>query len=294
MAKNNYVIITSARNEERNIERIIQSVLSQTALPSKWVLIDDCSSDSTPEIISKYEKRHKLITLIQNINRRSRSFDSKAIAIQEAYKLVTSLPFDYIGNVDADVSFKPAYFERLIRHFSCNPNLGIAGGIIQENINGKFCEQMMSRNSVAGAIQLFRRSCYEVIGGYRPLSFGGIDALAEISARMHGWDVETFYELKVLHHRRVGEAGGNLIKGRFKSGIKDQRLGYHPFFQILRILYRVKDRPYLIGSTLQLAGYFYAVMSGKASEVPFEVRQFVRKEQILRIMAWLKSLLSAG
>ena len=222
-----------------------------------------------------------------------RDFSSKVMAINEAYPKLLGLTYDFIGNLDADVSFKADYFAKLIERFDSNQKLGIGGGIICEETNGVFDEQRISKNSVAGAVQLFRRRCYEDIGGYKPLKNGGVDSLAEICARMNGWDVETFIELKVLHHRRVGNGATSLLSARFKDGIKFHQLGYHPIFQIIRLAYRLTDRPYLLGSAFQLVGYIYALFNKKEIKVPADVREYVRNEQMKRLFCALNGFLKS-
>ena len=102
---------------------------------------------------------------------------------------------------DADVTFDENYFESILTQFHENPSLGISGGVICDVINGKINHHVISADwSVSGAIQLFRRKCYEDIGGYIPIK-RGIDAIAEVMARMQGWEVRSFPEFKVLHHR---------------------------------------------------------------------------------------------
>ncbi len=111
-------------------------------------------------------------------------------------------------------------------------SLGLAGGIILEEVGDRFVPQLISANSVAGAVQCFRRRCYEDFGGYLPMEIGGIDSMAEIMARMHGWDVHTFADLMVRHYGRVTTGARNVLATRFKKGRINHALGYHPLFQL--------------------------------------------------------------
>jgi len=218
-------------------------------------VVNDGSTDRTDEIVERYARNHSLIQPVRAGEKSERNCSSKVKAFKAGYGLLGDTKYDYIGNLDADVSFGPEYFEQVLKRFEENAELGIGGGIIQELIDGEYVTQTISLNSVAGAVQLFRRHCYEDIGGYIPIKEGGIDAAAEIMARMRGWKTQTFPELKVLHHRRVAIGKGNILSMRFRTGRTNRLLGYHPLFQMLSSLYRIKQRPYLLGSLLILSGY---------------------------------------
>ncbi len=278
-----YVLITPARNEEAYIESTILSVVSQTILPKKWVIVSDGSNDHTDEIVCKYADKYKFLQLIRLERKNNRNFSSKVNAINMGYKQLKNIEYDSIGNLDADVFFDKNYYENILQKLEQNQKLGIAGGIILEKIKGKYFPQKISLNSVAGAVQLFRRKCYEEIGGYLPITIGGIDAFAEIMARKMGWEVQTFPEIKVFHSRRVGKGKENILKAIFHQGIEFYALGYHPLFQLVRCIYRIKDKPIIVGSMLILCGYFYAFISKYKREVPDDVISFLRKEQLKRI-----------
>ena len=257
MDTQNYVIITPARNEEAYIEKTIQSVISQTILPRKWVIVSDGSTDRTDEIVNQYVKDFTFIELLRAGGDQDHNFGSKVNAFNAGYETLGDVQYDYIGNLDADVSFDKNYFERIIEKFEKNNNLGIGGGIILELVNGKYITQNISLNSVAGAVQLFRRTSFEAIDGYLPLEYGGIDAAAEILARAKGWQVQTFPELEVLHHRRVITGQGGIMKLKFRHGINHYLLGYSPLFEITRCLWRITERPFFVGHLLILCGFFW-------------------------------------
>ena len=167
------------------------------------------------------------------------------------------LKYDFIGNLDADVSFEPRYFELLFEKFTCNHKLGLGGGFICEEKNGKFVGRTMNNlRSVPHAIQMFRRECFEGIGGYIPLKYGGPDWCAEVMARMRGWEVSSFEDIKVLHHRPTTSAEG-YYRGAFRSGLMDHSMGSHPIFEIFKCFRRARISPIIIGSFLRLIGYMY-------------------------------------
>jgi len=287
MEHKSYVLITPARNEEAFIEKTIQSVISQTVLPKKWVIVSDGSTDKTDEIVKKYLPDYPWMELIRMPEHRDRSFAAKTTCFNAGYQRLNGIQYDIIGNLDADVSFQPSYYQSIITLFANNNKLGIAGGIIQELINNKYICQNISLNSVAGAVQLFRKECYEKIGGYIPMEYGGEDAAAEILARMNGWEVRTFPEYKVLHHRRVTTGKSNIIATRFYQGTTNYLLGYSSIFHIMRSLFRIMGKPFFIGSIVSIIGYYYAYFQRRKRKLPDNAIRFLRNEQIGRLRSYI-------
>ena len=283
MFSSKYILITPARNEEAHIERTIKSILAQTLPPIKWIIVSDGSKDRTDEIVNSYKAHHDVIQLIRVQGNEQRNFCSKVDAINAGYKEIGPIEYQFIGNLDADVSLCPDYYERVIEKFSNNSKLGIAGGIIIELDGKKPISQNISLNSVAGAVQLFRRQCFLQTGGFIPMEFGGEDALLEIVARMDGWEVQTFPAIEAFHHRHTGRAGGNLLKSRFREGKMFYALGYHPIFYMIRSLYRVIDKPYFWGSMFQIYGYLWSTMKKTERPIPQKVVEYLREEQIQRL-----------
>ncbi|MGA7838083.1 MAG: glycosyltransferase [Ignavibacteriaceae bacterium] len=275
-----YVLITPARNEADYIEKTIKSVINQTILPQKWIIVSDGSTDRTEEIVNYYISKFNFIELLKKKNNEDRNFGSKARAISIAYNKLRELDFELIGNLDADVSLDVNYYERMLIEFEANPNLGIAGGVRYDLIKGRFIKLNCAPDSVGGPFQLFRRECYEEIGGYKPSRFGGIDAIAEISARMNGWEVKMFPQYKILHYRPTGTATDNVLKQKFRAGIRNYSLGYHPLFLFLRSYKTITIKPYFFGSIIILFGYLWASMRRFPRPVSKEFVKYLRLEQI--------------
>jgi poly-beta-1,6-N-acetyl-D-glucosamine synthase len=292
MSYKDYVLVTPAKNEQAHIERAIEAVVSQTIRPKKWVIVNDGSVDQTEEIVTRAACHHSFIELVRAAGKGQRNFGSKVKAFQAGYCRLKGEAYDFVGNLDADVSFMPDYYEQVLDKFQTNPDLGVAGGIVYELIGHKFVPQRMSLNSVAGAVQLFRRRCYEDIGGYIPIQTGGIDAAAEIMAKTHGWTVQTFLEFPVYHHRRVSTGKKTILSTRFCEGVTNYLLGYHPLFQVVSSAYRVLDRPYLIGSISTLSGYGWACMKRYQRSMPADTIKHLRSEQIARMTFSLRGALN--
>jgi biofilm PGA synthesis N-glycosyltransferase PgaC len=280
----NYALVTPAKNEEACIQGTIEAVVSQAVLPQRWIIVSDGSVDRTDEIVRTYAQKYSFIQLLRIGEKRQRDFGSKVRAFAAGYDQLQGTSFEFVGNLDADVTFDRSYYEQVLQKFRANPKLGVGGGIVSELVGNRFVKQIQSaRYSVAGAVQLFRRDCYEAIGGYVPISRGGIDAAAEIMARMHGWEVQTFPEIHVRHHRRMSTGGATILQTRFRRGISNYILGYHPLFQIAASLSRLGEKPFLIGSTCTLFGYGWSCLRKYKRALPGDVVRFLRAEQIARI-----------
>ncbi len=277
-----YVLVTPAHNEESYIEKSIKAVISQTILPSEWIIVSDRSTDATDKIAEKYAAEYPFIRLIKLPPGEGRDFASKVIAFRSGYQALTAADYEYVGNLDADVSFAPDYYESVIRRFEEEERLGIAGGVILELIGGSFRKQISGLHSIAGAVQLFRRECFEQIGGFVPIRFGGEDSVAEVMARMKGWDVRAFNELEVYHHRRVSGSAG-LLKARFRCGIMHYQIGYHPAFQLASTVYRLSERPFVIGSLLTLVGYGWASIRRVERPLSEAFVRYTAAEQLSRL-----------
>lgn len=278
-----YVLITAARNEQDYIEKTILSVIAQTKKPEKWVIVSDGSLDNTEEIVRKYEKDYSFIKLVVKISSEGRDFASKVYAIQLGLELLDNIDYDFIGILDADVSFENNYYSSLIDEFRKNPILGIAGGKYFDIVEGKLIPIYSSPYSVRGATQFFRKECFNSIGGIKPMKYGGEDGLACVSARMHGWELENFGYLTVLHHRPTGTSGRNLLKTRVHDGFVEYHLGFHPLFQFVKSIRRIKQKPFLLGSLLRIYGFWLANFKKERRFVSDEFIKFIRTEQLKRI-----------
>ena len=278
-----YVLITPARNEAHFIELTIKSVIAQTVRPLKWAIVSDGSTDGTNEIVSRYAADHPWIELVRTPERAERHFAGKVHAFNAGYALVRDLEYDVIGSVDADISFGEDYFSFLLQKLAGNASLGLVGTPFREGPNQIYDYRFSSIEHVSGACQLFRRECFEMIGGYLPLKGGGIDLVAVVTSRMKGWQTRTFTERACIHHRKMNSAMNQGLKLNFKWGQSDYRLGSHPAWQLFRCFYQMRNRPYVAGGLLTFAGYYYALISRRPRSVSAEFVAFRGKEQMHRL-----------
>ncbi len=283
-----YALVTPVRNEADHVGRTIDAVAAQTLLPQRWVIVSDGSTDATDDIVRKRAASLPFLRFVRRDADAERDFNSKVLAIREGLAQLAGVEYEFIGNLDGDVSFAPDYFEKLLAHFTVEPRLGIAGGLIHEGAGLTSRAQFVNTgHSVAGAVQMFRRTVYEQIGGYPPLRHGGEDAAAEIMARMHGWQTHTFSELLVHHHRPTGVEGRGVLRSFFDLGRREALLGYHPLFEFLRSINRMLAPPIVLGGLVQFAGYTAAKLRGESPVLPKDCVAFLRSEQMRRIRALL-------
>ena len=287
-----YVLISPARNEEKNIEKTIQSMINQTHLPLKWVIVNDGSTDSTATIVRGYLPRHSWIELVDMPVRRDRSFAAKVNSFNAGYERVKHLNYEVIGNLDADLSFEKDYLEFLMGKFAEDSSLGVAGTIFKEDGGySSDTDSFEGQTHVAGGCQLFRRKCFEQVGGYIPNKAGGIDWIAVTTARMLGWRTRSYREKWFFHHRSLGTAERSILASGFSYGEKDYYLGGHPLWELFRVLYKTTKKPYVIGGAVLGLGYLWAWLRRTPRPVSRELMRFHRGEQMVKLKTILKSLL---
>jgi len=289
-----YVLITPARNEEAFIENTLASMVAQTLVPERWVIVDDGSTDRTGAIVQAYVERYPWIELVQRPQRQDRNFAGKAHAFNAGLEQVRSFQFEVIGNLDADISFEHDYFEFLLSKFAEFPRLGVAGTAMREANYDAVTDSFYNDNDVFGACQLFRRTCFEQVGGYTPIKWGGIDWVAVRTARLKGWQTRSFRDKLFYHHRPMGATEANTWKARFDYGRKDYFLGNHPFWQVFRVSFQMMKRPYVVGGLLLLSGYFYSFASRIQRPVAPELLRFHRREQLERLKQLMLHFLKTG
>lgn len=286
-----YALITSAKNEEHNLPRAIESVLAQTVRPERWVIVDDGSTDRTAEIGERYVAQHPWIVVLRRPPRLQRSFAGKAHAVNFGLEQLSDLALDVVGNLDADVSFASDYMEFLLDRFAADPELGVAGTPFLEEGYDSARDSFEGENFVAGPLQLFRVSCFAQIGGYVANHAGGVDWIAVMTARMMGWTVRSFPEKRFHHHRPMGTAERNPLSALFSYGEKDYYLGGSPLWQLFRVTYRLAKRPYVCGGLALLMGYTWAAIRRVKRPVTPELMRYHRANQMKKLRAVLRSVL---
>jgi poly-beta-1,6-N-acetyl-D-glucosamine synthase len=204
---------------------------------------------------------------------------------------VRSLPFEVLGNLDADVSFEPDYMAFLMQKFSEDPALGVAGTPFTEEGYDSMKDSFEGENYVAGPCQLFRYRCFQEIGGYVPNRAGGVDWIAVMTARMKGWTVRSFAEKRFHHHRSMGTAEKSALSALFSYGEKDYYLGGSPVWQLFRVGYRMTKKPILTGGLALMFGYCSAALRRMKRPVSTDLMRFHRREQMKKLKGVFRALL---
>jgi biofilm PGA synthesis N-glycosyltransferase PgaC len=287
-----YILVTPARNEEARLEQTIRSIVAQTHRPDLWYIVDDGSTDRTAEIVRGAAKAHPWISLVQRPLHVDRSFAAKVQAFNAAYEQLQSVDFDVIGNMDADVSIEPRYMAFLMSRFDEDESLGVAGTpFVQDNGYDSARDSFEGENYVSGGCQMFRRACFEEVGGYVPNREGGIDWIAVMTARMKGWKVRCFPELRYHHHRILGTAEKSQLAAIFNYGERAYFLGGSPIWQTFRVVYRIMKPPFLFGGLALGAGYCWAWFRRTKRPVSLDLIRFCRQDQMNRLRAIFSSIL---
>lgn len=289
-----YLLITPARNEAQFIELTIQSVVAQTVRPMRWVIVSDGSTDGTDEIVRKYVTEHPWIELVRMPDRRERHFAGKVQAFNAGYAKVQHLEYDVIGSLDADISFDPDYFFFLLGKLAEDREFGLVGTPFKDGPNPIYDYRFVNIEHVSGACQLFRRDCFERIGGYVPVKGGCIDHIAVLCARLNGWKTRTFTEKVCFHHRPMGTAQSSMLVARFRNGWKDYIIGNHPLWELFRAIYQMTKPPIFCGGFLLLSGYVWALIRRVERPVSHELVAFQRREQMSRLKKFFSRSKTVG
>lgn len=288
-----YVLITPSRNEEAFIEKTIESVIHQTVLPLKWVIVNDGSTDSTGAIAERYAAEYDWIEVVNRPVRKERNFAAKVHAFNAGQERLKDVVYELIGNLDSDVLLDKDHFEFLLGKFREDPRLGVAGTVFSEEGGySSATDSFEGQNYVSGQCQVFRRECFEEIGGYFANKAGGIDWIAVMTARMKGWKTRSFREKSFFHHRPLGTAERSVLAASFSYGRKDYFLGGHPLWELFRVSYRMTKRPYLVDGLALGLGYGLAAVRRLKRPVSKELMAFHRREQMRKLKAIVRRVLT--
>jgi poly-beta-1,6-N-acetyl-D-glucosamine synthase len=279
-----YVIITPARDEREHIQKTIDSVVSQTIRPRKWVIVNDGSRDDTGSIVDRAANLHPWISVVHRPDRGSRKAGGGVMeTFYEGYRVLRSEMWDFLIKLDGDLSFDPDYFAKCFERFRAEPKLGIGGGTICIEKNGELIEESKGdpRFHVRGATKIYRRGCWEAIDGL--LRETGWDTLDELKANMLGWQTRTFPDIKLQHWRESGGADG-AWKNWFKNGRANYIVGYHPVFMLSKCAKRLFDRPYGLASVALFCGFISGYLNRAPRVSDAELIRYLRQQQIARLM----------
>jgi poly-beta-1,6-N-acetyl-D-glucosamine synthase len=278
-----YVLVTPARDEAANLKRLAPCVVEQTIPPAAWIVVDDGSTDGTDRLVAELAREHAWIqgmaspaaSEAASALRQGRRIGRDVIAFNAGVASLTAHP-DVVVKLDADVSFDPDYFERLLGAFEADPTLGISGGDCYELEDGEWRYQTVTESHVRGATRAYRWACWEGVAPLEPrLGWDGID---EVKARQRGWSVATVSGLRFLHHRPHGAREGLAFTKWARMGEACHYMGYRTSYLVLRTAHRGRrDR----GAIGLLWGYFQASVRRAPKYHDESVRRQLREDQAL-------------
>lgn len=285
------VLITPARNEAALIGATLRAVIAQTVRPQRWIIVSDGSTDGTDAIVSEHARKHTWIELLRMPEHRDRQFAAKARCFNAGYARLRNDEYDFVGNLDADITFEPDYLAFLLQQFAAHADLGVAGTPFvddhQQPGRHSYAHEHAHREHVSGACQIFRRACFEAVGGYVAVPGGAIDWIAVTTARMKGWRTQTFTEKVCFHHRALGTGNHHALIVPFHYGRKAYYVGGHPLWALLRGGFQMRSRPWIIKGAMFHCGFFWALLTRAPRFVSPDLMAFHRGEQMRRLRALL-------
>ncbi len=274
------LLITPARDEAAHLQRTIRAVAAQTQRPDLWLIVDDGSSDATPEILARAAAELPFLRVLRAPQHQQAGDDRLAIAAEArafnwALGEVDGDDYTHIGKLDADVELPTEYIERLLERFDAEPRLGIAGGGLLERGRAGWQMTKVPDYHVRGALKIYSRECFAAIGGIEERL--GWDTIDETYARMNGFATRSFPELAARHHRPVATRGGTL-RGRARHGQCAYILRYGGWWVALRSLKVACSRPYGLSGAAFLFGYIRAATRRDDRVEDERFRRFVARE----------------
>lgn len=269
----NYYIVIPAHNEEAFIALTLNSLISQTVLPEKVVVVNDNSTDKTAEIVADFAKQNPFITLVNKTSEAMHLPGSKVIqAFHKGYETLDD-QYDIIVKLDADLILPSNYFETIIKHFQSDATIGMVGGFAYIEKNEEWIlENLTDKDHIRGAFKAYRKECFKQIGNLKPAM--GWDTVDELLAKFYNWKVVTDVSLKVKH---LKPTGANYNKtARYKQGEAFYTLGYGFFITAIASakLAMMKKKPLLFLDYIQ--GFWKAKSTNTPLLVTKEQAKFIK------------------
>jgi glycosyltransferase involved in cell wall biosynthesis len=276
-----YLLVTPAKNEEAVIGRTIAAVIGQTVHPAEWVIVSDGSTDGTDALVEEAARDHPWIRLIRLDAGHTRCFAAVVRNTMLGIRSATIRDHTHLGLIDADIEMAPDYFETLLDRFARDPLLGLAGGLVVDP--GMPVKPPSNLHDVPGAVQLFRRLCFDRMGGLTPVAEGGWDAVSCVQARMAGFRTRLFPDLVVRHLKPRNVSQGGAIRRKWQLGVRDQALGYHPLFEAVKCTSRIGESPAILGAVARWIGFCQASLMRRKRTLEPDVVNHLRSEQLARL-----------
>ena len=275
-----YVLISPCRNEAQYMRQTLDSVMAQSVRPAKWVIVDDGSSDATPEILTEYANRHDWIQIVRREDRGRRSVGPGVIdAFYAGYQKIDPDDYEFLCKLDLDLRLPPRYFEILMRRRAADPRIASCSGKAYLEVGETLVDEGIGDEMSIGASKFYRMSCFKAIGGFvREVMWDGIDCHR---SRMMGWTACSWDdpELRFIHLRPMGSSEQNIYVGRMRHGAGQYFMGTGFLFMAASTVYRLTRKPYVLGALAMLWGWLRSALSHKPRYGDAEFRNFLRHYQ---------------
>jgi glycosyltransferase involved in cell wall biosynthesis len=276
--QHSYVLISPCRDEAEYIRETLETVIAQTRRPTRWIIVDDGSTDDTPAILSEYEERHSWIQVVTRANRGHRAVGPGVIdAFYAGYNQINPDDYEFICKLDLDLRLPPRYFEILIERMNANPLIATCSGKSYVEDSGQLVAERHGDDTSLGMTKLYRVSCFKAIGGFvRGVMWDGIDCHR---CRMKGWIACSWDEpeLRFVHLRPMGSSQQNIYVGRMRHGYGQYFMGTSFWYMLASALSRLNTKPYVLGSGAMLWGWLKSAFSRKPRYEDLEFRNFLRR-----------------
>lgn len=276
------VVISPCRDEAEYMRRTLDAIVAQTRRPDLWVIVDDGSTDATPEILSEYAGVHPWIRVLTRENTGERRVGPGVIdAFYAGLDTVNLEEFTHVCKLDLDLDIPPVYFERLLDRMASDVRLGTCSGkpYFCHPGTGKLVSEGCGDDMSVGMIKLFRTDCFRQIGGFvREVMWDGIDCHR---CRMLGWRAESYDEpeIRFIHLRPMGSSHRGILTGRMRHGRGQYFMGTGPLFMASSALLRCRRYPVVVGGLAMLLGYTVAMLAGQPRYADPAFRRFLRQYQ---------------
>lgn len=262
------------------MRRTLDSVVNQTATPSLWLIVDDGSTDETPQVLAEYARQHDWIKVVTKPDRGHRAVGPGVIdAFYFGVEQIDLKDYAYSCKLDLDLELPPRYFEILMERMEANPRLGTCSGKPYIRQDGELISERRGDEMSVGMTKFYRRECFEDIGGFvREVMWDAIDCH---KARMRGWIARSWDEpeLRFEHLRPMGSSQNSIYHGRRRHGFGQYFMGSDPLFFLATAAFRMTDRPYVLGGLATVQGYAGAWLRGEKQLDDPELIKFIRAYQ---------------
>lgn len=275
-----YLLISPCRDEGQYMRQTLNTVVAQTILPAQWVIVDDGSTDETPQILAEYAAKYPWIKVVTRQNRGHRAVGPGVIdAFYAGYETTSPADFEYVCKLDLDLRLPPRYFEILMQRMRANPRIATCSGKAYVEEHGQLVNEGHGDETSLGMTKFYRTSAFAAMGGFvREVMWDGIDCHR---CRMMGliacsWDEP---ELRFVHLRPMGSSQQSIYKGRMRHGFGQYFMGTGFLYILASAIKKIPEKPYVLGAICMLLGWLKSALEGKPRYNDLEFRQFLQTYQ---------------